>query len=167
MKKIFFVLMIFALSLNQLFSQAPQAFKYQAVVRSNGLIVANQSVSVLVKILQNNALGTLVYSELQNPASNKYGVISLSIGGGTVQSGSYSEIDWSKGPYFLETDIDINGGTNYLISGSVELLSVPYALFANKTKTSDHFVVEGNNNSSSDSALFVVKDKNGQPVFSV
>ncbi len=167
MKKILFFSLVLVFSLNQLFSQVPQAFKYQAVVRNNGQIIANKSVSVLVKILQNNTQGALVYSELQTPGSNEYGVINLSIGDGNVQSGNFSAIDWSKGTFFMETDIDINGGTNYQISGSVQLLSVPYALFANKTRKSDQFEIGGTDAISPDSALFVVKDKNGQPVFSV
>jgi hypothetical protein len=150
-----------------LFSQVPQAFKYQAVVRNNGQIVANTSVGVLVKLLQGSSQGSLVYSEVQNPTSNKFGVINLSIGEGTNQTGNISGIDWSDGPYFLETDIDIAGGTNYQSMGSAQLLSVPYALYSNKTRKADQFVVEGNSSIPVDSALFVVKDKKGQPVFAV
>jgi hypothetical protein len=149
------------------FSQAPQAFKYQAVVRNNGQIIINQSVGVLVKLLQGSSQGSVVYTEVQNQATNQFGVINLSIGEGSNQTGNFSGIDWSNGPYFLETDIDIAGGANYQIMGSTQLLSVPYALYSNKTHKADQFVVEGNSSIPSDSALFVVKDKNGQPVFAV
>ncbi len=167
MKKIYLVLLIGNLLGFSAFSQLPQAFKYQSVVRNNGQVVVNQPVGVLVKLLQGSAQGTVVYSEVQNQSTNQYGVLNLSIGQGTSQTGNFSAIDWSNGPYFLETDVDSAGGTNYQIMGTSQLLSVPYALYSNKTKGADQFVVAGNSSISSDSALFVVKDKNGQPVFSV
>jgi uncharacterized protein (TIGR02145 family) len=52
-----------------------------------------------------------------------------------VVSGVYGDIDWSNGPYFLKREIDPLGGTNYLIIGTSQFLSVPYAMFANVADT--------------------------------
>lgn len=45
-------------------------------------------------------------------------------------TGDLGSIDWSAGPYFIRTETDPNGGTNYTIQTNMQLLSVPYALHA-------------------------------------
>ncbi|GBL34553.1 hypothetical protein EMGBS15_01480 [Filimonas sp.] len=45
-------------------------------------------------------------------------------------SGSFSTINWANGPYFVKTETDPTGGTTYTISGTSQLMSVPYALYA-------------------------------------
>ncbi len=150
------------------FGQAPQTFKYQAVLRDNmGAPLVNKLVGISINIHQATTTGTVVYSETQAPSSNSVGQVSLNIGQGSITSGVFSSIDWSAGPYFLEISLDAAGGTNYVSMGTSELLSVPYALFSGKTKSADQFVVEGNASIKPDSAIFVVKDKLGQPIFSV
>lgn len=112
------------------FGQAPDAFKYQAVVRdASGVIVTNQSVGFRVVIQQGSIGGTAVYTETFTPTTNDYGLINLEIGTGTT-SDNFSMIDWSAGPYFVESAIDVTGGTSYSVMGTSELLSVPYALHA-------------------------------------
>jgi Chaperone of endosialidase len=150
-----------------MFSQSTPAFKYQAVIRNNGQIIANTSVGILIKLIQGSSHGSLVYSEVQNQSTNQFGLINLIIGDGTSKTGSITGIDWSNGPYYLETDVDIAGGTNYKPLGSVQLLSVPYALYSDKSRRANQFEVDGNNSIPADSALFVVKDKNGEPIFTV
>jgi uncharacterized protein (TIGR02145 family) len=104
---------------------------YQAVVRdgSNNL-VSSTSVGMQISILQGSASGTAVYVETQTPTSNANGLVSLEIGSGTVVSGTFASIDWANGPYFIKTETDPTGGTNYTITGTSQLLSVPYALHA-------------------------------------
>ena len=119
------------LYLNCLSAQTPTKFSYQAVIRNNSnALVVNSSVGIKVSILQGSASGTVVYSETHNPTSNANGLISIEVGGGTVGTGTFSNIDWSIGLYFIKTEFDINGGTNYSLIGTTELLSVPYALHA-------------------------------------
>ena len=62
-------------------------------------------------------------------------MVSLEIGAGTLVSGDFSTIDWASGPYFLKTETDPTGGTAYTITGSSQLLSVPYALHAKTAET--------------------------------
>ncbi|MCZ2444214.1 MAG: DUF1566 domain-containing protein [Flavobacteriales bacterium] len=104
---------------------------YQAVIRnSSNALVTNQQVGMQISILQGSISGTAVYEETQTPTTNANGLVSVEIGAGTVVSGDFSTIDWANGPYFIKTETDINGGTNYTITGISQLLSVPYALHA-------------------------------------
>jgi len=106
---------------------------YQAVLRNvDGTLMKDQAVSIQISILQSSATGTTVYQEDHSPSTNLNGLVSLHIGTGNTTSGTFSAIDWSAGPYFLQTDIDPAGGTNYVISSTTELISVPFALYANK-----------------------------------
>ena len=112
--------------------QAPQGLNYQAVARNSaGVAVSNQPVGVKFNIHHGTSAGTVFYSETQTATTNQFGLLSLVIGQGTVVSGGFAGIDWSSGPYYCEVLIDLTGGTNYQSMGSAQLMSVPYALFAN------------------------------------
>ena len=131
MKKILLSLVSAAtLSLSS-FGQAPEGFKYQAVVRDAGnIILNNQAVGLRMTIQQGAIGGTTVYSETFAPTTNAYGLVNLEIGNGTVVTGTFANIDWSTGPYYMETAVDVTGGTNYAVMGTSQLMSVPYALYA-------------------------------------
>jgi hypothetical protein len=131
MKKILLSAIVFAALSFSAFAQSPEAFKYQAVVRDvSQNVIANQAVGMQLTILQTSATGTMVYQETFAPTSNAYGLVNLEIGTGTVVSGTFATIDWSAGPYFIETAMDATGGTTYVVMGTSQLLSVPYALHA-------------------------------------
>ena len=116
------------------FAQIPQTFSYQAVVRDaeNQLIVSKPMI-VELSILQGSDDGMLVYSEKHVVTSNQNGLISLKMGAG-VSSDDFSAIDWSNAPYFVKTEIEIDGKT---IVGVTPLLAVPYALYAAKAGSAD------------------------------
>ena len=115
------------------YAQAPQKMSYQAVVRNaDNSLVVNQNVSARIWVLQGSANGPAVYIETQTASTNANGLMALSIGEGTVVSGSFSAIDWADGPYFLKTEIDPAGGGSYTVESVQKLLSVPYALYANQ-----------------------------------
>ena len=116
------------------FAQTPQKMSYQAVIRNaSNILVANSNVSMRISILQGSSSGTAVYVETQIPTTNTNGLVSIEIGGGTVVSGTFSAINWANGSYFIKTETDPTGGTNYTIIGTSQLLSVPYALHAKNT----------------------------------
>ena len=113
------------------FGQAPESFKYQAVVRDNsGNIIADQTVGVQITIRRGSANGTVVYQESFSPSTNVFGLVNLELGNGTLANASLENIDWASGPYFIETAVDGTGGTNYTVLGTSQLMSVPYALYA-------------------------------------
>ncbi|RJE72039.1 hypothetical protein [Reichenbachiella sp. MSK19-1] len=112
-------------------AQAPEKMSYQAVVRdANNALVSNQEIGMQISILEGSIEGSTVYMETQVPTSNAGGLITLEIGSGSVISGDFTSIDWSTGSFFIKTEIDLNGGTDYTITGTSQLMSVPYALYA-------------------------------------
>lgn len=127
MKKIINTVFAILLALG-VYSQNPQPFKYQAIVRDpSGSLITNKIIEIQIGILKGNANGTIVYSESHFPATNQFGIINLEIGNGTQTSGSFANIVWANDSYYI--NISING--NEL--GTSQLLSVPYALYADKT----------------------------------
>ena len=139
MKNLFFLVAVLLASFS--FGQAPNQLSYQAVVRnSSNALVMNQSVGIKFSILKTSATGTVVYTETQSATTNANGLVSTELGSGTVTSGSLTTIDWSADKYFVKTEIDPSGGTSYNITGTQQLLSVPYALNA---KTADNGLKNG------------------------
>lgn len=126
MKKILTVLAVLFYTATT-WAQTPQKMSYQAVIRDNTKnIISNHTVGMKISILQGSATGATVYSETQKPATNVYGLVSIQIGGGD----GFNEINWANGPYFIKTEIDPLGGIAYSITGTSQLLSIPYALMA-------------------------------------
>ena len=112
-------------------AQAPQSFRYQAVVRHlDGSIVQNQIVSLRISILPDSPLSNSVYSEWHRLATNEFGIVNIKVGEGTNIMGTFSAINWGAHSFFLKTELDILGNDNYIFIGTTELLSVPYALYA-------------------------------------
>ena len=102
---------------------------------TNGEVVANKAVSLRISILSGSINGISVYSETHAKTTDASGLISLQIGNGTVISGAFSSILWGNAAYFIKLEADFNGGSNYVLLGTQELMSVPYALYASKTDT--------------------------------
>lgn len=130
--KYFFTLITLVVSL-QVLAQSPERFSYQAVVRGSlRELITDKEVLVRVSILEQSVTGAAVYVEEHRPTTNENGLLTLQIGGGTVVSGIFDDIDWSKGNFFLETRIDPQGreiGPGAIV-GVSQLLSVPYAIYA-------------------------------------
>lgn len=146
MKKIItlFYLALFAITMN---AQAPQKMSYQAVIRnaSNGL-VANANIGMRISVLQGTATGTAVYVETQTATTNVNGLATVEIGAGTVVSGTFASIAWGSNAYFIKTETDPTGGSNYTIVGTSQFLSVPYALFASNSGSSlNNWTITGAN----------------------
>ena len=118
------------------FAQAPEQMGYQAIVRdATGNLVTNQQVGMQISILQTTVGGTAVYIETQTPITNANGLVSIAIGTGTPVNGTFATIDWSADTYFIKTETDLTGGTSYSLINTRQLLSVPYALYANSATT--------------------------------
>ncbi|NPA35752.1 MAG: hypothetical protein GXO47_02775 [Chlorobi bacterium] len=121
---ILFISLLFAVNA---FSQAPDKMSYQAVIRnSDSRIVADQKIGLQISILKDTEDGQVVYSEVQSPTTNSNGLVSIEFGG----EQGWSDIDWSDGVYFIKTETDPEGNSNYTITGTSKLLSVPYSMFA-------------------------------------
>lgn len=112
-------------------AQSPQKMSYQAVIRNTGnQLITSHAVGMKISILQDSVSGKAVYVEKQLTSTNANGLVAIEIGGGTIVYGTFTAINWAKGPYFIKTQTDPTGDTIYTITGTNELLSVPYALFS-------------------------------------
>lgn len=113
------------------FAQVPQGISYQAIaLNGSGTAVANANVGIRFSVLDNSATGTLLYSETQQKMTNGQGLFNLVIGQGTAVSGTFASINWKSNSKFLKVEMDANGGSNYVLTATTQLLSVPYALAA-------------------------------------
>lgn len=158
MKLLLSILVLFT-SFNFL-AQAPEEMTFQAVIRdANGDLLSNSNVGVRVSVLQGSISGAAVYSEDHTVLTNDNGLLTLVIGQGTPSNGSIASIDWSQGPFYLQTEVDIAGGTNYSLMSTTQFLSVPYALFANKAAKADTALYAVNTISGSPTAYLFLRKK--------
>lgn len=130
MKKISISIFVLMLCITVL-SQVPQAFKYQAVARdASGNVLANRMVSFRISIIPGSATGSAVFTETHTKTTNAFGLVDLEIGSGTKVIGSFSSIEWANNIYFFNVEFDPAGGTSFILMGTSQLLSVPYAQHA-------------------------------------
>ena len=131
MKRSITLIIITVLCAVSLFAQTPEKFSYQAVVRNaSNALVTDSPVGIRISLMQGGVNGSIVFRETHTAITNANGLVTIAIGSGNLLEGSIVGIDWANGPYFLKTEIDPNGGTNYTISSEQQLLSVPYALYS-------------------------------------
>jgi hypothetical protein len=115
---------------------APQAVNFQGVARNpSGNVLPNKPVSLRISILNGGESGPAEYVETHAVTTSAQGLFNLPIGKGTPVSGSFAGINWAAATAkFFKLEIDAAGGRNYTVMGTQQLLSVPYALFAEKTR---------------------------------
>ena len=134
MKKI--VTLLFAIAtFATLYAQVPKGFNYQAVVRNSaGQLMLNQNIGVNISIIQGSETGTIIYNQESSVTTNQNGLFTLIVGD---NSNDFANINWANGPYFIKSEIDLNGGRNYTLSTTQKILAVPYAHYANTARTAD------------------------------
>jgi uncharacterized protein (TIGR02145 family) len=126
MKRLFFIFCGLLLSLG-MFAQSTQAFSYQSIIRdADNNLVKNAEVGMYITLMQGAPGTTNIYNETQTVTTNENGLLTTTIGNST----GFSDINWTNPPYFLTVYIDLNGGTDYTIEFTTQLLSVPFALHA-------------------------------------
>ena len=109
----------------------PQAFNYSGVARdASGNPLSNRTLAVEIAILKGATTGQIQYIETHNVITDQFGLFNLIIGSGAVQSGSMNAISWCNDNFFLRVAFDMNGGNNFTLLGTTQMLSVPYALHA-------------------------------------
>ena len=162
MKKFYAILCLAIASLTQLQAQAPQGFNYQATVRnSSGDLIINTNVYFKFNIMQGSQTSLPVFTEIHYVPTDDLGQVNLVIGQGTATTGAFSELDWSLGSYYLGIELDTGNG--YVAMGTTQLLSVPYALYAensgNSTPTTPNLeTVLAENNSANNQQIKDLQD---------
>ncbi|MBI5542050.1 MAG: tail fiber domain-containing protein [Bacteroidia bacterium] len=174
-------------------AQIPQSFQYQAVIRDvSGNVLQTQSVGLRLSIIPVSAIGVAEYVETHTLTTNTFGIVSLSVGNGTVVTGNFSTINWGASNHFIKVEADL--GSGYIDMGTTQLLSVPYAMYSqsagnvdtlwNKSgnniynanpgnvgvglnNPSGRMVVQGSSTALATDPLFEVKNSLGQTVFVV
>jgi len=135
MKKFYAILCLAIASLTQLQAQAPQGFNYQATVRnSSGDLIVNTNVYFKFNVIQGSETAVPIFTETHYVQTDDLGQVNLVIGQGTANTGVFSELDWSLGSYYLGIELDTGNG--YVAMGTTQLLSVPYALYAENSGNS-------------------------------
>tara|TARA_B100000963_G_scaffold316405_1_gene296172 strand:- start:413 stop:2482 length:2070 start_codon:yes stop_codon:yes gene_type:complete len=142
MKKFNIIITLILASFTQIYAQAPQGFNYQATVRnSSGELIVNQNVYFKFNLLQGTQTSIPIFTETHYVSTDDLGQVNLVIGEGTANSGFFSEIDWSLGSYYL--GIELNTGDGYIAMGTTQLLSVPYALYAENAGNANFEIPNG------------------------
>ena len=129
MKNLLIAFVLILTSTMSLQAQTPQGFNYQATVRNaDGALIVNENVNFRFNVQQGSATSDAVFTETHLVSTDGLGQINLTIGDGTAVTGDFSQINWSLGSYFL--GIELNTGASYVAMGTTQLLSVPFALYA-------------------------------------
>jgi hypothetical protein len=150
-------------------AQVPQKFNYQAVLRdAQGGPVANQSVAFRISILEGSADGNPVYVETHAVTTSGIGLADMVIGNGSVSNGEFASIPWGEHTFYLKVEADPAGGSAYINLGTTQMVSVPYALYSgNISSPTRKFTIQEETGHPVDSALFEVRNAEGQTVFAV
>ena len=162
MKKFYAILCLAIASLTQLHAQAPQGFNYQATVRNNsGDLIVNTNVYFKFNVIQGSNTAVPIFTETHYVPTDDLGQVNLIIGQGTANTGVFSELDWSLGSFYLGIELDT--GSGYVAMGTTQLLSVPYALYAensgNATSTTPNLeAVLAENNSANNQQIKDLQD---------
>ena len=114
-----------------IFAQAPQGIPYQAIARnSSGAILVSQAIRVRFSIHDSVATGSIIYQETFNPTTTTQGLFNVNVGMGTASIGTFSSINWGMNGKFMQVELDPAGGTSYVDMGTMQMMSVPYALYS-------------------------------------
>lgn len=127
--------LVLLLSSFYMYAQAPNQINYQGIAHQlNGNAIANQNISIRLSIHHATANGVVQYSESRNVTTAADGLFNIQIGsaGASNTTGSWSAITWDNGAKFLQVEMDAAGGANFVNMGTQQLVSVPYAQYANK-----------------------------------
>jgi len=131
MKKLLLFLALALMPGMILFSQSPQAFKYQAIARDDaGNVLSVWDLSLRISLLEEGTDGRVVYTETHKVQTNIFGLINLVIGDGDIVDGDFSSIKWGENRHYIKIEMDIEGGEDYKDVGFSQLYAVPYAQYA-------------------------------------
>ncbi len=131
------------LSFNILIGQVSPGFNYQAVARdASGEILSDQNIGLRIKLLQggiDEIEGTIVYTKYYSVLTNQFGLINIMIDDTDVIYGALSGLQWGNNDFYLQVEMDINGGTDCdqlsggadcTLMGTSRIMPVPIAMYA-------------------------------------
>ena len=138
MRTITTILLLLPLWLAGAMAQTPLYMNYQGVARdADGAVLQNQAIGLRISILRDSPNGSAVYSERHAVTTNDFGMFTLRIGDGELRQGALDALPWGESTFWLQIEMDQNGGSDYALLGASELLSVPYAFHALHAEKAD------------------------------
>ena len=153
------ILTIVAIAVSMI-SAVAQNFSYQAVVRNtDGTILAGEDVTFRLSLINGSET---CYVESHNAKTTSTGNVTLLVGAGKAEKGEFAKVPWSTMSIMMKSEVKTSKSASYIDLGTFQINQVPYAMYAKET--SGEIVA---NTTNSDEALFVIKNKGGQPVFAV
>ena len=145
MKKVlFFLFSLFGICFAS-YGQVADGINYQAVAIDemgkeipghdiNGMVINGNQLKMRFSILKETQDGENLYSEIHSTFTDQYGLISIVIGHGEVQSdGAFSrlnDIAWGSSKLFLKVEIDIHNSGDFKIMSIEQMMAVPFAYYA-------------------------------------
>ena len=103
-------------------------YNYQALVKhSSGGVISNNQVKIKFSIMYDSSTATPIFIEEHDITIPDNGVVNLSVGGGTVLDGTFSDLDWSRSVFMKE---ELDTGSGYQDMGTKQIASVPVAEYA-------------------------------------
>lgn len=114
-------------------AQVPGKIDFQAVARdASGEILSNQLIRVKTGVVMGSLPGVMVYQEEHEVTTDAFGHFVLPVGAGDPLQGTFSDIDWGGGSHFLQLEMDTDESGNFLQMGTLEMMTVPYAFYAER-----------------------------------
>jgi hypothetical protein len=124
-------------------SFAQTGINYQgAATDSQGNKLENQPISLKTSILQGGVEGSASYSETHYTTTDQFGLFNVIIGLGEVLTGSFDSIQWGADAHYLKVELDATGGTDYNLVSTTQMMSVPYAKYAENAGIDSAMVAE-------------------------
>jgi hypothetical protein len=118
---------------------APQKMNYQAVARTaTGTVIADQEIGLRIAIVSSDDMDRPVFAEEHSVKTNKLGVINIQIGDGEELEGSMQNIDWGSAAHYLKIFLDADNTGLFEEMGTSQLLTVPYAFYAERSGSSEN-----------------------------
>lgn len=143
------MLLLLPLFASVVLAQSPPYINYQGVARDrDGAVLQDQALSLRISLLKDGPTGPISYSERHQVVTNDFGMFTLRIGGGELRQGALDALDWGRHGYWLQVEMDEQGGTNFSLLGASQLLTVPYAFHAMHADKADRLSSADHNNSS-------------------
>lgn len=108
----------------------PQGISYQAVARDvSGTEMVNTPLTVRIGIYTDASATVQSYEETHTVTTNAFGLFNIVIGqGAQTSANTFSMINWGSSAHFLK--VEVNTGSGFVNMGTMQLMSVPYALYA-------------------------------------
>ena len=144
MKKLLYILLIFP---SLLFAQVLQFINYEATAYDlNGLAILSQEINVRLSIIKSVGSESSEWIEIHEVVTSDKGLFTLKIGNGSKIGGhliAFEDIDWLHETYFLKIELDLNKSGVYLDFGTQQLMTLPYAVYVDKSDKSQSIGLQG------------------------